>query len=368
MKIICKQENLITGLNKVSHLTGKKINLPILNNILFKVSNGNIELLSTNLEIGIKTQVRGKIEQEGRVAAPSKILSDYVALIDAQENITLELKDDKMDIFSSGWQTKIKVNSAEDYPLIPEVENKKEIKLKIGQFKKCLNQILFAASLDETRPELTGVLIWLKENELTITSTDSYRLSEKKISIENGVKKEEKIIIPAKTMQELARILDDNTEGELSFFIDDNQVKFTFGDTSLISRLIESEYPNYKEIIPANFNLNIEFKTIEMIKAVKASSLFAKSGIFDVTLHFKNEEITIKSVNSQIGENVIKIKSQGSVSNEQEVVFNYKYLLDGLNNMNSEKTKIFVNTPNTPVVFKPVGDDKYIYLVMPIRQ
>jgi DNA polymerase-3 subunit beta len=367
MKIICKQENLINGLQKVSHLTGRNLNLPILNNILLKVDKGKIELLATNLEIGVKTQIRGKIEQEGRVAVLSKIFTEYIALIDAGENVSLESEDGKINIFSSGWQTKIKTNPAEDYPLIPDVENKQTLKIKTVQLKKSLNQILFSASIDETRPELTGILFWFKNNELILTATDSYRLAEKKNTTEVGLHQEKKIIIPLKTLQELVRILDENNEGDIDLSIDDNQIKFIFNETSLVSRLIESDYPNYEEIIPSNFNLEAEFNTHEMIKAVKASSLFAKSGIFDVTLLFKDQEIIIKSINSQVGENIIKVKSQGQVSNEQEVVFNYKYLLDGLNNMHSEKTKIFINTPNTPVVFKPISDEKYTYLVMPIK-
>ena len=368
MKIICKQENLITGLFKVSHLTGKNFNLPILNNILIKVENGNIELAATNLEVGIKTTVRGKVEEEGRITVPAKILTEYVGLISGNENITLETQEDKLKISSHGWQTKIKTNPAEDYPLIPEVENRKNVKIKINKFKDMLDQVLFAASFDETRPELTGVLVWFKNNELILTTTDSYRLAEKKVDLEHGLSQEEKIVIPIRTMQELARILDDDEENEVQIFIEENQVRFSFQETSLMSRLIESEYPDYKQIIPVNFATEVEFNTSEVIKAVKASSLFAKTGIFDITLSFIKDELTIKSINSQVGENVIKIKTQGGQETPVEVVFNYKYLLDGLNNMKSEKTKIFINTSNTPVVFKPANNKNYTYLIMPIKQ
>ncbi|MFH1610333.1 MAG: DNA polymerase III subunit beta [Patescibacteria group bacterium] len=367
MKIICKQENLIAGLFKVSHLTGKNFNLPILNNILIKVDNGNIELAATNLEVGIKTVVRGKIEEEGRITVPAKILTEYVGLINGSENITLETQEDKLKISSQGWQTKIKTNPAEDYPLIPEVENKKDIKIKIHRFKGMLDQVLFAASFDETRPELTGVLVWFKNNELVLTTTDSYRLAEKKTSLEDGPSVEEKIVIPIRTMQELARILSDE-DSEMQIFIEENQVKFSFQETSLMSRLIESEYPDYKQIVPVNFTTDVEFNTNEVIKAVRASSLFAKTGIFDITLSFVKDELTIKSINSQVGENVIKIKTHGGQETPIEVVFNYKYLLDGLNNIGSEKTKIHINSSNTPVVFKPSNNEKYTYLIMPIKQ
>jgi DNA polymerase III subunit beta len=368
MKIICKQENLIAGLFKVSHLTGKNFNLPILNNILIKIENGNIELAATNLEVGVKTVVRGKVEEEGEITVPAKILTEYVGLINGSENITLETQEDKLKISSHGWQTKIKTNPAEDYPLIPDVENKKDIKMKVHEFKNMLDQVLFAASFDETRPELTGVLVWFKNNELILTTTDSYRLAEKKTGLENGPSQEEKIVIPVRTMQELSRILSDDEDSEMQIFIEENQVKFSFQETSLMSRLIESEYPDYKQIVPVNFTTDVEFNTNEVIKAVKASSLFAKTGIFDITLSFIKDELTIKSINSQVGENVIKIKTQGGQETPIEVVFNYKYLLDGLNNMNSEKTKIHINSSNTPVVFKPSNNEKYTYLIMPIKQ
>ena len=368
MKIISKQENLIKGLNKVSHLTGKNYNLPILNNILFKIEKGNIELSATNLEMGVKTNIRGKIEEDGCITVPARIITDYINLIDNDKNITLEIKENDLLISSSSWQTKIKTNPAEDYPLIPDVQEKNNIKIKLSDFKDVVSSVLFAASFDETRPELSGILFWFKDSKLTLAATDSYRLAEKTINIDKSLKEDEKIIIPLKTMQELVRIIGDENDGDIILNFEENQVKFSFKETNIVSRLTEGEYPDYKQIIPNTFNIETEVNKQEIIKAIKAASLFTKVGIFDITLNFSNQGLVIKAVNAQLGENVIKLNLDNYKGSEVAVVFNYKYLLDGFNNISSSKVKILINSASNPVVFKPISDIDYLYLVMPIRQ
>jgi DNA polymerase-3 subunit beta len=366
MKIICKQENLIKGLNRVSHLTGKNFNLPILNNILVRAEKGNIEISATNLEIGVKTQIRGKVEEDGRTTVPAKIITDYINLINSDKNIDLQEKEGEILIISDDWNTKIKTNSADDYPLIPEVKSGSKYKINLNNFKNAINSVVFAASFDEARPELTGVLLSFNNKSLIFAATNSYRLSEKIIDLEEETK-DEKIIVPLRSIQELARIMADMEVENFTIEFEETQVKFDFEETVLISRLIEGEYPDYKQVIPASFNSEVEIETNELTKAVKAASLFAKSGIFDVTLEFVDGSVIIKAINSQVGENTIKIKTEQK-GNNATIVFNYKFLLDGLNNINSSKTRIFINSASNPIVFRPVGEEKYMYLVMPIRQ
>jgi DNA polymerase III subunit beta len=366
MKIICKQENLIKGLNKVSHLTGKNFNLPILNNILIKIEKGNIEISATNLEIGVKTQIRGKVESEGRTTVPAKIMTDYINLINGDKNIDLEEVGGDLSVMSDDWQTKIKANPADDYPLIPEVKGGKKYKIKLNDFKQAVNSVLFAASFDEARPELTGVLFNFKGKNLVLAATNSYRLAERMIELESEVK-EEKIIVPLRSIQELSRVMLDMENEFLTIDFEETQVKFDFEETVVISRLIEGDYPDYKQVVPASFATEVEIETGDLIKAVKAASLFAKTGIFDVTLEFINGTVIIKAINSQVGENTIKIKTEQKGGNVA-VVFNYKFLLDGLNNINSGKTRIFINSASNPIVFRPAGEEKYMYLVMPIKQ
>lgn len=367
MKIICKQENLISGLLKVSHLTGKNFNLPILNNILIKADSGIIELSATNLEMGVKTSIRGRIEQEGKVTIPAKIITDYINLINGDKNIILETQEGEMLINSDGWQTKIKTNPAEDYPLTPEVKSQKKYHIKTTDFKDGLNSVIFAASYNETKPELTGILFWFKEKNLILAATNSYRLAERKIEIEQEVKTEEKIIIPLKSMQEMVRIINDTTKEYFTLDFEENQIKFDFEETIIVSRLIDGEYPDYQQIIPHEFGIEIEVDNTELVKAIKAASLFTKSGIFDVTLEFTKDVVIVRSINSQLGENVIKINISHK-GGDETVIFNYKFLLDGLNNINSLKTRILINSPINPIVFKSTTNNDFMYLVMPIRQ
>jgi len=368
MRFVCKQENLIKALNKMSGLVGKNFNLPILNNILIKTDEDGIEILATNLEVGIKTKVRGKIEEKGRITIPAKIFTDYITLINGDENIEIKTEEDKIIIKSGEWQTKIKTSSAEDYPLIPEIEEKQTIKLKIDEFKKTLNQVLFAASFDEARPELTGVLFWLKDNKLILTTTDSYRLAEKKNDFNEKNEGDIKVIVPLKTFQEINKIINNEEDEEIKVVLDENQIKFEFGENILISRLIEGEYPDYKQIIPDNFKTSFEVDSHELIKAIKAASLFTKSGIFDITFEIKKDILEISSINSQVGENNIKIKTNNFSGEDVKIIFNYRYLLDGLQNIQANKIKILVNSESSPAIFKPTNQDEYLYLVMPIRQ
>jgi DNA polymerase III subunit beta len=340
--------------------------LPILNNILFKVEKGNIEISATNLEIGVKTQIRGKVENEGRITVPAKIMTDYIGLINGDKNITMDLSEGELNISADDWETKIKTNPAEDYPLIPEVKGGKKHKINFRDFKSALNGVIFAASVDETRPELTGVLFWFKEKSLVLAATNSYRLAERVIGLEEETK-EEKIIVPLRSMQEIARIISEQENESFNLEFEENQIKFEFEETIIISRLIEGEYPDYRQIVPNSFNTEVEVETNELVKAVKAASLFTKTGIFDVTLEFTGAGLIIKAINSQLGENTIKLKTK-QTGKEETVVFNYKFLLDGLNNINSGSVRVLINSATNPVLFKPLGEEKFMYLVMPIRQ
>jgi DNA polymerase III subunit beta len=367
MKIICKQENLIKGLQKTIHITGKNFNLPILNNILLNVEKGNVELSATNLEIGIKTQIRGKVEKEGKITFPAKVLTEYINLIDGNENITLEIKKDNLEISTEkGWKTKIKTVSADDFPLIPDLESNKEIKIKVDSLRKALLKVMFAVSLDETRPELTGILFIFKEDSLILVGTDGYKMSEYKIPAKNDF--EDKIIVPLKTVQELSRVLGEKESGEVKVFFDDNQIKFEIDETIIISRLIEGEYPDYKQIIPLEFVSEFEISKDEIVKAIKASSIFTKVGVFDISIEFGKGFIEVSSINAQVGENKIKIDNYNFSGEDGKIIFNYKFLLDGLSAMNGDKIKFFVNSVNNPVIFRSGKDENFLYLVMPIRQ
>src|SRR3989338_1388547 len=397
IKIFSLQENLKQGLLLVGHVAGKNINLPILNNILIKAGAGNIRLVATNLEVGIISAVRGKIETEGSFTVNAKIISDCIGLL-PNKKIGLEQKGDDLLVDCENYQSKIRGQSAEEFPLIPGVDKKNYFSAQAEEVGRAISQVIFATPLSETRLELSGVLFVFSGDCLTLAATDSYRLAEKKIKTKysashgatpnksstvhetaldkpNG-QEEKKIIVPAKTLQELLRVLSVNPDGEaeatsqkIRFYISDNQILFTYGSTELVSRLIEGQYPDYQQIIPTSSKTKVIINRQELIRAVKMASLFSKTGINDVNLDFPlgKNLVVISSVSSQTGENITNLEAVVA-GDENSIVVNYRYLLEGLGNIETEMVKIEVIDGNTPCLIRPEQDESYLYIIMPIKQ
>lgn len=375
LKIFSLQENLKQGLALVGHISSKNVNLPILNNVLIKAEEGKIKLTATNLEIGVVSAVRGKIEREGSFTVNSKIISDCINLL-PNKKIGLEQKDNDLLVDCENYQAKAKGQSAEEFPLIPEVDRKNYFSAEAEEVKKAISQVIFATALSETRLELSGVLFDFSGGSLTMAATDSYRLAEKKIKIKANSEEEKKIIVPAKTLQELLRVLsislDDEVEEkntEIKFYISENQILFTYGPTELVSRLIEGQYPDYQQIIPNNSQTKISIDRQELIRAVKMASLFSKTGVNDVNLDFplSKNQVVISSVSGQTGENITNLEAKVS-GGDNSIVVNHRYLLEGLNNIEKETVKIEVIDSNTPCIIRPEQDESYLYIIMPIKQ
>jgi len=377
MKILSLQENLKQGLFNVGHVASKNINLPILNNVLLNTMTGNIKMIATNLEIGITSLVRGKIEKEGSFTIDSKIFSDCVSLL-PNKKVSLEQKDNNLIINCDNYQAKIRGLPAEDYPLIPTVEKKYFFSTSTEEFKQAVAQVIFAVAVSESRLELSGTLFSFANGILTLAATDSYRLAERKINIKTNINKEEtkKIIVPARTLQELMRILSGGLGGEIAeenkeikFYLSDNQILFTYGSTELVSRLIDGQYPDYEQIIPTVSKTKIMVDKAELIRAVKMASLFSKTGINDINLDFPagKNQVVISAVSGQSGENITNLpaKVQGV---DNSIVVNYRYLLDGLNNITGDMVKMEIIDGNTPCLLKPEKSDDYLYIIMPIKQ
>ena len=213
-------------------------------------------------------------------------------------------------------------------------------------------------------------------NSLTIVATDSYRLAEKKIQIKSNNEEEKRVIVPAKTLQELLRVLsvnlDDEVEEnnkEIKFYLSDNQILFIYGSTELVSRLVEGQYPDYQQIIPTTSKTKIIIDRQELIRAVKIASLFSKTGINDINLDFplSKNQVVVSSISGQTGENITKLEAKVT-GDENSLVVNYRYLLEGLSNVEKEMIKIEVIDGNTPCLVRPEQDESYLYIIMPIKQ
>lgn len=381
MKISCTQENLNQAINIVSHIASKNSNLPILSNILLKVENKNLTLSATNLEIGVITTMRAKVESEGEFSVDAKLLSNYIALL-PKERIDLEVINEEIKIECQKQKTKIKGQNVSDFPLIPKIEKQDPYLLSVKDLRDAIYSVSFAVSNSDIRPELSGVFLFFNNQELILAATDSYRLAEKKIKLIANEKQKkitnyqgEKAIVPVKTLQEINRIFSLIKEEEsldvidiVEIYLSENQIMFVYNGIELVSRLIEGQYPDYTQIIPNNFKTKLKINTTELIKAVKVTSLFTKSGVFDVHLDYSSDnELKVISSSSQTGEN-ISLVDMIKNGDPGEIILNYRYLLDGLQNIDAEEIEIDIIDSNNPCVIKSEKNDNYLYLIMPIKQ
>ena len=374
MKFSCTQENLNKTLQIISHIAGRNLSLPILSNILIKAAEKNIVLVATNLEIGVRALLRGKVEKEGEFTSQAKLLNDYVSLL-PKERVDLEIENERLKINCGNYQTKINGQAASDFPLLPKVEKKEPLVCAVEELKKGLQQTLFAVSTSETRPEISGVLFNCSKDKLILAATDSYRLAEKEITLKKSISFASQTIVPARTAQEVVRILSlgasesdlSEEDGEVKIYFAENQILFEYGDVEMVSRIVEGQYPDYQQIIPREAKTKLKISREEFVKVAKAASLFTKTGINDVTLEAQGKELVVSSASSQTGENMIKLEAEVEGGGNR-VVVNYRYLLDGLQSIASQDVYLEITDNNTPCSLAPLPSEKHLYIIMPIKQ
>lgn len=367
MKIECIQENLNKGLNIASHIVNKNNSLPILNNILLETKEDSLNIISTNLEIGIEFNIRCKVDIIGKTVVPAQLFSSYISTLPSK-NINLNLEDNKLNISCDKFNTKINVLSAEDFPIIPEINKKNKYSFECGDLKNILSRVINSISNNNSRPEINGVLFNFEENKLILAGTDGYRLSEGKINIKNENNTNEQIILPLFTAQEINKILQIQ-DGNIDLFTSDTQVLFVFENIKLISRVISGNYPDYKQIIPESFKTEFNIIKSDFLSIVKNVGLFADKNINDIKILIKDNKVTIESKNNELGENIVELETEVK-GDSNNIIFNYQYLLDGLNNISSKNIKISIFDENMPSLISGLDDNEieiYKYILMPIR-
>lgn len=324
-------------------------------------------MVTTNLEMGIKTTMRGKVEKEGSFTADAKVLAEHVSLL-PKETVEIFLEEDDFCLKTQKTQTRIKGLPADEFPLLPEVNKEKPVVVDSGEFKKAVTQAIFAVSHDETRMELSGIYFKFEKEGLTLAATDSFRLAERKLATKKEKEGENvEIIVPAKSVMEMGRVMGE--EGEAELFFSEGQIAMHSAQTEFVSRTIEGRYPDYHQIIPKERNTRVHVNRAELVKSLKGASLFCKPGINDVSLAFSpaENEIVITAINSQVGENISRLEADIS-GQENKGVFNYKYFLDGLNSFATDEVTIDMIDQTNPALITPKGQEGHLYLIMPIRQ
>lgn len=380
MKFSCTQENLIQGLSAVSHIATKNVNLPILNNVLLKVEDRAITLATTNLEIAVTVQVRGKVDEAGECTVPSRLLADFTGLL-PNERVDISVEGDTLAVSSGSFKTKIKGLPASEFPLIPKVSRDAAFRVLVSDFRRAVARTIFAVSPSESRPEISGVLLRFSPDgpngTLTMAATDSYRLAEAKIALHEGGKPagERSVIVPARTLSEVQRILGSIKEGPdtpatLEIALSDAQILFVHDTIEVVSRTIEGNYPEYRAVVPDKSRTFATLPREALVKGVKAAALFSRTGLYDVHFAFDPQAgtLTLSATDSQVGEQEAALSPAEMKGDENRITLNYRYLLDGLNAMDVGEVKLQVIDANAPCLMTPQGTaNDYLYLVMPIK-
>ncbi len=363
MKVICTQENLKKGLNITSRVSNGSTTLPVLNNVLLKTEEGGLKVSATNLEMGVNTWVRCKIEDQGSISVPAKTFTDLINNL-PPDNIILETQDGHLLIQTNGYKTKIKGLSADEFPLIPQISEENGINMSADDLKNSIVQVAFASAYSETQPEISGVLFAFEDSKLKLVATDRYRLAEKTVEISGNVSKS--MIVPNRAVQELAKILASAGSEQVVVYVAQNQVMFKVTETELTSRLIDGQYPDYKQIIPQEFNTEIELATDELGSAMRTTGIFTQTGN-NVNLEYSApDNLTISATSGDIGESSVKVPSKVSGS-AGKIIFNHRYILDCLSAISTKQVTFHIINENSPAVLKSNDLPGYVYLVMPIK-
>ncbi len=370
MKAIVLRKNLRDGLTIVERAVSESGNLPILKYVLLVFTSNKIKLVATNLELAVTTHVSGKIIEDGSIAVPFSAFNSIVINTNS-ERIELEVKNSNLLVRLDNYEAKIQGLPENDFPIIPKIENVNNyIELNSDLLVDSLNRSQFATQISEIRPELSGVLMYFEINTLKFVATDSFRLSEKKLKNDQFSAGGEssfggKSIIPLKTSHEVTRIF--NTASSLKIYKDTNQILFKTENTELISRLIDGVYPDYEQIIPKDSETEVSIERDALVQAVKLVSSFSGK-INDIHLKLKGDKtLEVYAVNQFLGENnyLIPIKIQGKTFTD--IVFNWRYLLDGLKALNGKDIILNLNGEVRPAMLRSANDDSLLYIAMPIK-
>jgi DNA polymerase-3 subunit beta len=369
VKLSVMQENLARGLSVVSRAVSTRNTLPVLANVLLKTEDAGLKLTATNLEIGVTYWVPGKIDSDGATTVPARLFTDVISSLPAGDKVDLELQGAAtLRIRSGRFETHIKGIDADDFPAIPTAGERPTTRVGQKVLRQALEETAFAAASDEARPILTGVLARFEGDKLTLAAADNYRIAVKTIDLLDPVE-ETSVVIPARSLNELSRILSD-TDDPVDIVLSGprNQILFHIEGVDLVSRLIDGQFPPYQNVLPKSHSTRAILERDDLLKAVRLAALIASSSANIVKLQVGvdgDPGLTV-TANAEVGDNEGRVEAQVE-GDGTTIAFNARYLTDVLTNVDAEQFALELNGPLSPGVFRPVGDDAYVHVVMPVR-
>ena len=373
MKLSSLQENLNRGLNLVGRAAAARTTLPITNNILLSTDQGRLKLAATNLEMAISCWIGAKVEEEGSITVNARLLSDFIGSLPNEKiEISLSPRSKTLKLKCARFEARISGVDAKDFPPIPKVEGGVSTKVDVDALRHAVDHVAFAAATDESRPVLTGVNADFEADQLTLAAADGFRLAVYKLPLAEPVKQNVQVIIPARTLNELNRLAQDQ-EDAISVKVDSDkgQIIFSLKNIELVSQLIQGSFPQYSQLIPQNFNSRAVVDTAQFLMATKTAAIFARDGGGIVRLVMTPGgqkapgKLTVSARSEEVGDDTGEIDAavQGD---EAKIAFNGRYLADVLGVLGEQQVALEVTTPSSPGVIRPVGVDNYTHVVMPM--
>jgi len=374
MKLSCSQENLARGLSIVGRAVSTRSTLPVLANVLLSTDQGRLKLSTTNLEIVITCWIGAKVEEEGAITVPARTLSDLVGAL-PPERVEMELnrQTQTLHLACARTQANIKGIDAQEFPLVPEKGDNHRIRMESSLFKEMISQVIIAAATDDARPTLTGVMTRFEGDKLTMAATDGFRLSVREAKLGAPVEEPFQVVIPARALNEAARVLSDDTEAVfVSLPEGRNQVIFDMDNVVVVSQLIDGAFPDYTPVIPKRHKTRTVMSVADFYKACRTADIFAREASHTARILIEpgNEltpgYATIRATSSETGDNVAQVDAMVE-GDEVEIAFNVKYMTDLLGVVNTPQVALETNSSTEPGVLKPVGQDGFIHIIMPMH-
>lgn len=373
MKLSCLQENLSKGLGIVGRAVATRSTLPITQNVLLSAEERGLKLAATNLEMATTCWVGAKVEQEGSITVPARLLIDFVnSLPNDLIEINLPASSRILELRSGRYHARIHGIDAADFPPIPKVGDGITVAVDAANLREAITQVAFAAASEESRPVLTGINTELDNDKLYLVAADGFRLAVHRTSLKSPTGEKTAVIIPAKTLNEVNRLLGEQDEPvEITINRQKSQILFRLKNAEIVSQLIQGSFPNYSQVIPQNYTTRAVVDVSEFTRVTKMSSVFARdaSGIVRLVITPGNElnpgKLTVSAQAEEIGDNVSQIDALID-GEEAKIAFNVKYLSDVLSVLRQPQVALEITTPSSPGVIRPVGVDNYVHVIMPM--
>lgn len=365
MKLECSVEKIKNGILQVEKITGKNLTLPVLSSVLFIASKKSLKLRATNLSLGVEIEIPAKVEKEGIAAISGSTLVGIFSNTLQNESVFIEEDGGNLLIKTKKSKIKLKGQPYDDFPTIPLVEGK-SFEMDSKKLVEGLKSVYYSSSVSDIKPEISSVFIYSNEDDLVFVSTDSFRLAEKKIKLKK-IEEVDGLLIPFKNVSEILRIFSE-VGGSLKISFNKNQISFTSQDIYLTSRVIDGVFPDYRQIIPKDFETEVVVLKQDLLSALKLSNIFTdKFNQINLTIKPKDKVFELSSQNNDIGEN--KTYLDASLKGKDvELGFNYKYFFDCFQSITTDSVVIKLNQSSKPMVVSPNGDRSFTYLIMPMNK